>query len=75
MADGEHALIRPLEGFSAAITALDAEATTDRMVMNAYDLVRSRYSWDSVADRLVETINTRNLFRRRRPGGPTEAAA
>ncbi len=75
VADGEHALIRPLEGFAAAISALGDDAATGRMVMNAYDLVRSRYSWDSVADRLVETIITRDLFRRRRPGGPAEAAA
>ncbi len=73
--DGDHTLIRPLEGFSEAIASLAADGAADRMVMNAYDLVRSRYSWDSVADRLVEAINKHGLFRRRRTGGPAEVAA
>jgi len=61
--DGEHALIRPLEGFGAAIAALGS-APQESMIMAAYDLARSRYSWEAIAERLVGAVNDLDLFAR-----------
>ena len=68
IADGEHALIRPLDGFAEAIASLGTGAAADRMVANAYEFARTGYSWESVAERLVQAVRQQDLLTSARHG-------
>lgn len=60
---GEHALLCPLDEFADAIRGLMANvARRDAMVAAAYQLVLQRFSWDTIADSLMATIEREGVF-------------
>lgn len=63
--DGREALLRPLDGFAAAIAELGGGEASARasIIEAAYALARDRYSWEAIAARLVETATEKALFR------------
>lgn len=60
---GQHAMLSSLDEFPQAIRAVrDHAIQREAMIESAYDLVLSRYSWETIADGLIETIHANRLF-------------
>lgn len=60
---GQHAVLSAIDAFPQAIRAVTGHTIQrEAMIESAYELVLNRYSWETIADGLIETINANRLF-------------
>jgi glycosyltransferase involved in cell wall biosynthesis len=60
---GQHAVLSAIDEFPQAIRAVTAHTIPrEAMIESAYELVLNRYSWETIADGLIETIHANRLF-------------